>query len=135
MTFGNMKVGILVANEVVTLCDRDVNINAVEVREKIMEYRAELVGWAYPQQQKNYELFWSTQDSSEVSLFGKVPNPVDLEVLMLIKVYRFGELFAGAANVTTAVKLHGIPAFKMDKIYYGGFDFLAPAGFSFLGCF
>ena len=53
----------------------------------------------------------------------------------LIEVYRFGELFAGAANVTTAVKLCGIPAFKMDKVYYEGFDFLAPAGFSFLGCF
>ena len=51
----------------------------------------------------------------------------------LHEAYNFGELFAGVANVTAAVKLRGIPAFKMDKIYFEGFDFLRPAGFSSLG--
>lgn len=45
----------------------------------------------------------------------------------------FGELFAGAANVTSAMQIRGYPAFKMDRIYSPAFDFLTPAGYANLG--
>ena len=55
--------------------------------------------------------------------------------MLLVKseAYRFGELFAGAADTTFAVKLCGIPAFKLDRDYGGMYnDFMSPAGYACL---
>ena len=49
--------------------------------------------------------------------------------------YRFGELFAGEANVTRCMKLSGFPSFKMD-LSYAGFrynDMCTSSGFAQLG--
>lgn len=56
-----------------------------------------------------------------------------LSIDSLHQAYRFGELFAGAANVTSAMQLRGFPAFKMDRKYSQVFDFLTPAGYANLG--
>ena len=52
------------------------------------------------------------------------------------EVFRFGECFAGTANVTFAMKMSGFPAFKLDRDYYAGRcqDFLTPPGYGWLGC-
>ena len=44
-----------------------------------------------------------------------------LSIDSLHQAYCFGELFAGAANVTSAMQIRGYPAFKMDRIYSPAF--------------
>ncbi|CAE7232726.1 unnamed protein product [Symbiodinium necroappetens] len=48
------------------------------------------------------------------------------------RAYRFGEFFAGEANVTRSMKLSGFPSFKMD-LSYGGLrynDMCTASGFA-----
>ncbi|CAE7247828.1 unnamed protein product, partial [Symbiodinium sp. CCMP2592] len=42
MSFKNLKVGILVANEIVSLLDRDMNIHGEEMTNTIRNFRSEL---------------------------------------------------------------------------------------------
>ncbi|CAE7501520.1 ttn-1 [Symbiodinium sp. CCMP2456] len=102
MRFSNMKVGVLVANEVVSICDSGISIHGEDMDNRIRTFRAELemvIGHA-------------------LDLLMEV---ICVAILLLVFnmeldktwAYQFGELFAGAANVTAAVKLRGIPAFKM----------------------
>ncbi|CAE7281266.1 unnamed protein product [Symbiodinium sp. CCMP2456] len=140
MTFSNLKVGIIVANEiaprpcclvgnlqlalvVVNLLERDVSIHGALIHDSIMSYRAELekkhialgvalddlqltsmdlLLWrscAMPRGSKRLQNLASRSDEGS-----GVASAADGPPRALVQsAYRFGELFAGAANVTSAM--------------------------------
>ncbi|CAE7891380.1 unnamed protein product, partial [Symbiodinium microadriaticum] len=122
MSFPNLKVGIIVANEV-NLLERGVSIHGALIHDSIMAYRAELeekhiaLGVSLDDPQlTSMDLFWRRSCvmprgskrllnlASRSDEGSGVASAADGPPRALVQsAYRFGELFAGAANVTSAM--------------------------------